>query len=257
MNRDAAIHLITQTFDHPFDENQFENLVVNLLNQVRRDRRFGLRTGNMIPQAFRGYISTYRRPFVYYDPNGERLDVLIVRLHRQSSLERARTMQRNFVAWYLKQDHAEPVDAALVAFYHDEVPDWRFSLVRLEYAFGEKGIEEKLTPVRRYSFLVGPTEPTHTAAQQLLPLLLEDQHNPTLDDLARAFQVEVVSKQFFEAYKELFLTLLDALELALARDPRAAAEFRRAQIHLPSFAKKLLGQIVFLYFVQKKGWLGL
>jgi len=255
VNRDAAIRLITQTFDTRFDEARFENLVANLLNQVDRSKAFS-RQGAYIPQAFRDHIRQYKRTCVYYDPNGERLDVLIVRLHRQSSLERARTMQRNFIAWYLKQDHAEPVDAALVAFYHDGAPDWRFSLVRLEYAFGEEGIEEKLTPARRYSYLVGPTEPSHTAEQQLLPLLLEDRRNPSLDGLAAAFQVEVVSKQFFEAYKELYLTLVEALERALAQDPQAAADFRRADIHLPSFAKKLLGQIVFLYFVQKKGWLG-
>ncbi|MBK9093981.1 MAG: hypothetical protein IPM84_14660 [Anaerolineae bacterium] len=37
---------------------------------------------------------------------------------------------------------------------------------------------------------------------------------------------------------------------------RQAAGLRRAGVDLPGFAKKLLGQIVFLYFVQKKGWLG-
>ncbi len=257
MNHDAAVNLINQTFDTTFDEGQFERLAANMLNQVNRDRGFGLRSGNIIPQAFRNHISTYRRPFVYYDPEGERMDVLIVRLHRESSLERARTMQRNFIAHYLKQDHNEPVEAVLAAFYHEEVADWRFSLVRLEYAFGDEGgVEEKLTPARRYSFLVGPTEPTHTAVQQLLPFLLNDAANPTLAQLARAFQVEVVSKQFFEAYKELFLKLREALEKALAADKQVAADFQRAGIDLPNFAKKLLGQIVFLYFVQKKGWLG-
>lgn len=257
MNHDAAVNLINQTFDTTFDEGQFERLAANILNQVNRDRGFGLRSGNIIPQAFRNHISTYRRPFVYYDPEGERMDVLIVRLHRESSLERARTMQRNFIAHYLKQDHNEPVEAVLAAFYHEEVADWRFSLVRLEYAFGDEGgVEEKLTPARRYSFLVGPTEPTHTAVQQLLPFLLNDAANPTLAQLARAFQVEVVSKQFFEAYKELFLKLREALEKALAADKQVAADFQRAGIDLPNFAKKLLGQIVFLYFVQKKGWLG-
>ena len=255
MNRDAAVRLITQTFDNPFDETQFENLVVNLLNKVDRSKAF-TRHGPYIPQAFHGHVRQYKRPFIYYEPNGERLDVLTVRLHKETSLERARTMQRNFIAWYLKQDHAEPVEAALVAFYHDDAPDWRFSFVRLEYGFGEEGIEEKLTPARRYSFLVGPTEPTHTAEQQLLPFLLDDARNPTIDDLAQAFQIEAVSKQFFEAYKELFVTLVEALEAALEQDPLVAREFQGAGIHLPSFAKKLLGQIVFLYFVQKKGWLG-
>ncbi|MGB4979490.1 MAG: class I SAM-dependent DNA methyltransferase, partial [Anaerolineae bacterium] len=256
MNHDAAVQAINQTFDSAFDESRFEGLVANLLNQVDRSRAFASRHGAYIPQAFQGHVRQYKRPFVYYDPNGERLDVLVVRLYRESSLERARTMQRNFIAHYLRQDHNEPVEAVLAAFYHDDVADWRFSLVRLEYAFGDEGLEERLTPARRYSFLVGATEPTHTAVQQLLPFLLNDAVNPTLAQLAQAFKVEAVSKQFFEGYKELFLKLRAALEEALAADRQAAADFRRAGVDLPGFAKKLLGQIVFLYFVQKKGWLG-
>ncbi|MEI2607198.1 MAG: Eco57I restriction-modification methylase domain-containing protein [Candidatus Promineifilaceae bacterium] len=256
MNPAAASTLITQTFDSRFDEQTFENFVSNLFNQVDRSKAFGYRVGNIIPQAFRGHISSYRRPFIYKDPNGDRLDVLIVRLDKSHSLDRARTMQRNFAAWYLKQDHAETVEAALIAFYHEAVADWRFSLVRLEYAFGEEGIDEKLTPARRYSFLVGPTEPTHTAESQLRPFLLEDGINPTIDALAQAFQIEVISRRFFEEYKELFLQLVEHIEALLQKNKRLAEDFQRAEIVVSNFAKKLLGQIVFLYFVQKKGWLG-
>jgi hypothetical protein len=256
MNPTAAANLITETFNNPFAEIALEKLVLNLLNEVDREKGFGYRSGNIIPQAFRDQISSYRRPFVYYDPQGERLDLLIVRLSRRASLDRARAMQRNFATWYLKQTHDDPVEAALIAFYHEDAPDWRFSFVRLEYAFGDSGVEEKLTPVRRYSFLVGPTEPTHTAVAQLLPFLLQDGANPTLAALAAAFQIEKVSKQFFAEYTELFYRLTEALTAALDADPLLRADFARAAIYLPNFAKKLLGQIVFLYFVQKKGWLG-
>jgi hypothetical protein len=257
MNQNTATTLINQTFDAPFDEAAFTRLAANLLNKVDRHKAIGLRSGNIIPQAYRGHISTYRRPFVYTDPNGERVDVLIVRLAKPGSLERARTMQRNFIAHYITQlAHDQSVDGVLAAFYHPDVADWRFSLVKLEYLFGEDGAEEKLTPARRYSFLVGPNEPTHTAARQLLPLLVEDGRLPTLDQLTDAFRVEVVGRRFFEAYKELFLRLVEALDEQLAQDPALRRDFERAGIHLPNFAKKLLGQIVFLYFVQKKGWLG-
>lgn len=74
--------------------------------------------------------------------------------------------------------------------------------MRLEYLFGEGGAAEKLTPARRYSFLVGPTEPTHTAERQLRPFLVQDKANPTIDDLAQAFQIEVVSRRFFEEYTD-------------------------------------------------------
>ncbi len=257
MNQSTATTLINQTFNAPFDEAAFTQLAANLLNKVDRSKAVGLRAGNIIPQAYRGHISTYRRPFVYIDPNGERVDVLIVRLAKPVSLERARTMQRNFIAHYITQlAHDQSVDGVLAAFYHPDVADWRFSLVKLEYLFGDEGAEEKLTPARRYSFLVGPNEPTHTAARQLLPLLVEDGRLPTLDQLTDAFRIEVVGQRFFEAYKELFLRLVEALNEQIAQDPTLRRDFERAAVHLPDFAKKLLGQIVFLYFVQKKGWLG-
>ncbi len=256
MQYDTALNLITTTFNQPLDETLFVNFASNLLNDISTEHAFVSQHGASIPQPFQGHIRQYRRPFVYYDPNGERLDVLVVRLSKASSLELARTMQRNFAAWYLKQVHSESVEAALIAFYHDDVPDWRFSFVHLEYEFGDEGVKEKLTPARRYSFLVGPHEPTHTAEQQLLPFLQRDDRNPTIAEIGAAFQVQVVSKQFFESYKELFLQLLEALEEVVKADAQLQRDFKRAEIDLPNFAKKLLGQIVFLYFVQKKGWMG-
>lgn len=65
-----------------------------------------------------------------------------------------------------------------------------------------------------------------------------------------------MSRRFFEEYKELFLQLVESIETLLRKDKGLADDFRRADIFVPNFAKKLLGQIVFLYFVQKKGWLG-
>ncbi|MCB0037563.1 MAG: hypothetical protein KDE51_26210, partial [Anaerolineales bacterium] len=256
MNRDSAIRLLADTFDQPFDEQRFTRFASELLNRVDTSKQFGYRSGNIIPQAFRGHVSRYHRPFVYYDPDGERVDVLIVKLDKAAALDRARTMQRNFISHYLKQDHDEVVEAALVAYFHEDVADWRFSFVRLEYAYGDEGLEEILTPARRYSYLVGPTEPTHTAEQQLLPFLLDDRQNPPIDSLAQAFKIETVSRQFFESYKELFLRLTEEIEKIAKKDTAVRREFERVELNIPDFAKKLLGQIVFLYFVQKKGWLG-
>ncbi|MEI2692132.1 MAG: hypothetical protein V9H69_21470 [Anaerolineae bacterium] len=117
-------------------------------------------------------------------------------------------------------------------------------------------VEEDLTPARRYSFLVGQHEPNHTAQQQLFPILADDRRNPTLADLESAFNIESVTREFFSRYKELFLLVKEEMDGILASRPAARAEFQRTGIDSETFAKKLLGQIVFLYFLQKKGWLG-
>ena len=116
--------------------------------------------------------------------------------------------------------------------------------------------KDDLTPVRRYSFLVGQNERSHTAQQQLFPILVDDKHDPTLDQLENAFNIETVTKEFFERYKGLFLQLKEELDHLTAQDPRVQAEFNQKGLETTNFAKKLLGQIVFLYFLQKKGWLG-
>jgi hypothetical protein len=148
-------------------------------------------------------------------------------------------------------------DAALVAFVSPNGDDWRFSLVKMEYKFNEKGkVEEEFTPARRYSFLVGKNENSHTAQSRLLPLLLNDETNPSLEELEDVFSVEKVTKEFFEKYRALFLRLKESLDDIVKRNPKVKADFKEKNVDTADFAKKLLGQIVFLYFLQKKGWFG-
>lgn len=258
MNKQEATQFIQQVFQSPFDEQRFGRFAAELLNEIK-DKSF-IRSGQYIKDAFKQYVRSYRRIGIYTDPNGDEVDVLIVHLRQGTTLERARTMQRNFIAHYLRDGGAR--DAALVAYYSDDEPDWRFSLVRMAYkrvqdeASGKIKVVEELTPARRYSFLVGETEPSHTAQQQFITLLTEERSNPTLDDLEAAFNLETVTKEFFEKYKGLFLRLYEALDGLVRTNPMVRAEFTAKALDTRHFAKKLLGQIVFLYFLQKKGWLG-
>ncbi len=48
----------------------------------------------------------------------------------------------------------------------------------------------------------------------------------------------------------------DELDRLIRKNKTIKSEFDRTEIDTANFAKKLLGQIVFLYFLQKKGWLG-
>ncbi len=259
MDKQAAIKLITQTFDAPFDEQRFANFARNLFNQIDESKAFS-QQGVYIWDAFKDHVRQYKRLGTYTDPEGTKIDILIVRLKKGTALSRARTMQRNFVARHLRE--RDEKDAAIVAYYTDGQPDWRFSLVKMEYQIhysqetDRLKVKESLTPARRYSFLVGQNEPNHTAQQQLVPILQETRHNPTLAQLEAAFNIESVTKDFFQKYKALFLDLKDELDRLTHKQKAVKAEFDRAGIETANFAKKLLGQIVFLYFLQKKGWLG-
>lgn len=258
MDEIAAQKLVRETLEAPFDKDRFVYLVKNILNHVD-DAPFTYQ-GKYIFDGFADGIKLLERVGKYSDPtdSDKRIDILIVHLKRATSLERARTMQRNFVAKYLNGSRGgELKDAALVAFVAPNPDDWRFSFVKMEYGFDETGkIEEELTPARRCSFLVGTNEHSHTAQTCLLPVLRDDEADPTLKDLEDIFSVERVTKEFFEKYRDLFLDLKDALDAIVKRDAEVKADFEAKGVTTIDFAKKLLGQIVFLYFLQKKGWFG-
>lgn len=259
MDKDSAKKLVRETLQNSFDKERFTYFIKNLLNHIE-EAPFNY-YGQYIPDSFKPYISSYDRIGKYSDGNN-RADILIIHLNRETSIERARTMQRNFVAGYLEGKYGSSAskDAALVAFLSPSQDDWRFSFVKMEYKLAEtlKGIKakEEFTPARRYSFLVGKNETTHTAQSRLAPILLDDEHNPTLKQLEDVFGIEKVTKEFFEKYRELFLKLKESLDELVKRDKDIKTDFEAKKVETIDFAKKLLGQIVFLYFLQKKGWFG-
>lgn len=256
MKRDEAKRLVEQTFQNPFSKDNFDSFIRNLLHGIEPPST-SVVAGAQLPKGFEDHIVSITRLGKYEDPAGDVLDALAVKLKNPASLDRARTRQRNLMAHYLA---TRTKDAALVAFYSDDSPDWRFSFVRLAYETettesGRVRPKREFTPARRFSFLVGETEPSHTAQQQLAPLL-EKSERLAITDIEAAFNIETVTNEFFERYKELFLKIKDELDGQVKRDRNIEQEFERCNIDTVSFAKKLLGQIVFLYFIQKKGWLG-
>jgi len=255
MDKKQAQQQIQGVFANAFDHERYSAFLRNLLNKV--EPRDGHYTGNYVPDAYRDHINQYWRIGKYTDPDGEEIDLLVVEVKTLSKLERARSALRNFAINRLKQFEKE---AALIAFYakDDGGADWRFSFVKIEHeAFkddtGKIKLKQELTPAKRYSYLVGAHENSHTACKQLLPILEMDYADPRISEIEAAFSIEKVTDEFFEQYKTLFLKLAEHLK----QQPWFRRKKNDDADHLVSrFAKKLMGQIVFLYFLQKKGWLG-
>ena len=212
----------------------------------------GLKSPIATPQEPPQNFSEHVKEFYVLGGQGN-IAVLAVNLQKNKSVERARSVQRNFVKTWI-ENHPTAVDGAIVAFYSDSMPEkWRLSFVRLDHEFvAGKGGQITITPAKRYSYLVGENEPCATAYQQLFPLFENDSVTVTLDNLEEAFSVERVTKEFFDKYAEKFYQVKDYLE----DNPEFKAESQAHGFTSEQFAKKLLGQIVFLYFLQKKGWLG-
>lgn len=255
MDKKQAQQLIQQLFTQPFELESYRHFVRNLLNHY--EERSGHYTGNYIPDAFKQHVNQYWRIGKYVDPDGNQLDLLVVEVKSLAKLERARSSLRNFAVNRLKQFEKE---ASLIAFYaqDDHGADWRFSFVKIEHEAyqddkGKVKLKQELTPARRYSYLVGQHENSHTACRQLLPVLEMDYADPKVEEIEAAFSIEKITDEFFDQYKALFQKLAEHLK----KQPwfRQASNEETDQA-VSRFAKKLLGQIVFLYFLQKKGWLG-
>ena len=191
----------------------------------------------------------------YTDPDGKKLIIHSVQLVKQSYVEKSRSTQRSYAKKLMESGNA---DAAIVAFFTPGDPKWRLSFVRLDYEIkfenGKMNTTENMTPAKRYSYLVGKDEPCHTAISRFGRFITDDSNaaQPSLDDLEEAFSVEKVTQEFFKLYCEKFHQLREALEA----NPDFVEEAKDHNFTSSQFAKKLMGQIVFLYFLQKKGWLG-
>ncbi len=248
-----AKDLIQDVFEHAFDKDRYTRLIKNLLKDIE-EKTFTYQ-GNIIPNAFENYIRKMERIGKFEDEEGNGIDILVVELLRDHSIEYARSAQRNFVRWYLSGSRGGQMkDAALVAFHSEKSTEWRFSLIKMQYSLETK--KDEFTPAKRFSFLVGEKGKSHTAQRQLVNLLKSDDI-PLLSDLEEAFDIESVTNEFFEKYKMLVFNLVEELEKIIERDPALKIEFKSKNISVIDFAKKLIGQIVFLYFLQRKGWLGL
>jgi hypothetical protein len=252
VDKGSASKIIRDTFEQPFEKDRFLYFAKNLLNKLDESRAF--HAHGYVPESFKEFVKTYERLGTYTAPDDKKIDILIVYLQKESSLERARTAQRNFIARYLKE--RDEKEAGLVAFVSPDSADWRFSLVKMEYRLEEAKVRTELSPARRWSFLVGSHESSHTAQRQLLPVLIDDKNNPLLAQLESAFNIEVVTKEFFGKYRELYWAVKEALEKLVEENEAIRKDFTDKGVDIVNFSKKLLGQIVFLYFLQKKGWFG-
>lgn len=246
----AKLKLLKETFENKFDIERFKTFTREFFNksEILISRRY---IG--IWREYQNSIISYTDVARFNDANENTIVVLAVELKSERGVERSRSLQRNFVSKILDDNNCE---AAIVAFYSEQDLNWRLSFVRLDYTFKDKGLELDLTPARRYSYLVGEHETSHTAQKQLYPIFEDDKHNPTLDEIEEAFSVEKVTKDFFEQYKNKYYDLKEYIE----KDEAFINETKKLGFNVSKFSeqfsKKLMGQLAFLYFLQKKGWLG-
>ena len=247
--------LLLELFQNGFDKENFGKLIFEMFDSYETKN-----TGMLIYDDSKDYIKSARRIVKYTDKNGRIIEVLTVKVQDRHKLEYARTAQKNFIARFLNgSGDRERKDAALVAFYSEEdLSDWRLSFIEMQYKYNseKRRIDEEFTPSKRFSFLVGENEPNHTCCERFYEFFDKNNGSPALEQIREIFNVEKVTDEFYNKYRELYTKLKEELEKIRKHDEDINAEFENKKISNELFCKKILGQIVFLYFIQKKGWLG-
>ena len=158
----------------------------------------------------------------------------------------------------------ENYSSAFMLFHYENDTrwDWRFTFCH------KKGSQKEVTDSKRYTFLLGPGQSCRTAAENFKKLY-DKRDTYSIKDIEDAFNVEALSKEFFWKYKaqyEAFVNYMvdpangmrqNFIDTDFDHAGMTADKVRdREEKPIRDYVKKLLGRIVFLHFLQKKGWLG-
>ena len=171
----------------------------------------------------------------------KQLAVLEVRVGDRLDLLRNRVGLRNLVVRFIDQAEYHGVLAVFLA----PQSDFRFTFAARMAEFDEEGnlVRRETTP-RRYTYVLGPNESCRTAAERFIHLS-EKGLSATMEDVIEAFSVEKLNKEFFADFSAAF--------------ERVKTEIRKRNRWTEKTAKEeaqtLLNRLLFLYFVQRKGWL--
>lgn len=204
-----------------------------VLDEDAEDRK-GYFLGSMTTQ------DNYELGFFYYEME-------------DGSLLRRKVGLRNLIRPYLGYGF----DAALAVF--NDGTNWRLSLIcdlkedatstkRFTYVFGDEKAYYK-TPILRFESL-------RTKANEFL-------------EIKKAFSVEALSDDFFDEYRKQyaeFVKFLTGKEYVKKGnkwveqetgepDAQYFISFKKDDKLVRDYIKKMMGRIVFLYFLQSKGWL--
>lgn len=137
---------------------------------------------------------------------------------------------------------------ALVVTFSEKEPHYRFSLIKSDFNWSGTKVNKEFSNPKRLSFLLGEGSKIHTATKHLI----KKGKISDFEDLHTRFNIEIINDEFYEHYKNLFLDLKDKLD----GDKQFSSFAKKINLSNGDFAKRLLGQVIFCYFLQKKGWLG-
>jgi len=211
--------------------------------------------------------------------DNKKLAILEAKLKKEVHISKNRVELRNIAAEYIDQYTNHGI---LIVYYSEDETqkDYRFSFITKKTEYTNEGeFVNTQTHPKRFTYVLGENQSCTTAAKRFLTLYEKKKTlKLEISDVEDAYSVETLTKEFYKKYYFFFInfayyiirnqysntvfnipTLTDLFEI------KKCVELDKKQketVLLPDnkpirdFVKRLLGRIVFLHFIQKKGWLG-
>ena len=181
-----------------------------------------------------------------------------VELQDNVALKRSRVNIQNCVRKVMENDS----NALIFFHFSDNKKEWRVSYVNKADSL------KNSTSAKRYTYLCGPEHSCRTIAERFSTL--EGLSTIKDENMLEAFAVAPLSDDFFNEYRKHYADLVEYIsgkrfvkkggKFVEEKTKKAASEFANAfngdDKAVRDFVKKLMGRLVFLQFLQKKGWLG-
>ena len=212
---------LRQIFQQPFNQEGWQNMLRHYFHatELKAERERIDDTPDDEKGYYLGAIDTtdnYRIGLFYYQI-------------QHGNVARKRIGLRNLVKSFVNPNRGE-FDAALVVFDSGSV--WRLSFVC--------DIKGENTAAKRFTYVFGESDNYYNTPVGRFDAL--QRNGISFENIKDAFSVERLNKDFFNGYKERYVKFLKHIN----DDTKENRDY----------VKKLLGRLVFLQFLQKKGWMG-
>jgi len=217
---------------NPFDQNEFSEFVGNFLPDFKLD----LRKVDVGASGFSEVSRLGESPSLL-------TSVLIVRSKKNIN---SRISLTNNSFKILK---AHQIYRALIVYVNDDETIWRLSLLTALPTFDPSGkVIIRYSNPRRHSYVLGTEVGVATARKYLSSM------GPINDfiDLQHRFSVETVNKDFYKAVSNHFYALVGEGEGASASNAILKIAKSNSDEDRKNYAVRLLGRIVFLWFLKQK-----
>jgi len=216
----------------PFDFNEWKSILAQMFPKVDYLAKYTTIDSDLVKSG--GQVGTIRLN------DGKSLGLFKFEVADNIVIARNRRGLRDIAIRYVDQDI---IHGALAFYYSESQADYRLTYISKQTYFDSNGdLVTQSTAPKRYTFLLGEHEPCTTATNRLYELITKRNNGSVyLADVTEAFSIERLNKEFFAGYKAQYAKFLQQLtDTKQNRD----------------YVKKLLGRLVFLQFLQKKGWMG-